>query len=418
MNAWKCLPVALIAGCLVGSSAGSALAEKKVLTVMSWQLNETQATQAWFQKAKQIFEARHPDVEIQLTTAAWGEEYRQKVLVAAAGGTAPDVAHLSIVWARELYELGALLPLNKYLERDRAIINLDDFVPITQKYNQKNGVYFGITSAMDEAALVYNVEMLEEAGLDSSPTAISDWEEFKTYAQKLTRKEGDKTIRWGYSAGFYPEVFNSWLVANGGSFYGENEAPAFASRQGLETARFLKELYELGVIGGALANRTAAMSHGGNWVPYFLQQQAPDLRFRLTSYPKGPSGRGRGTTTWGNMYSITKTTKYPDLAWEFLKFYTSLEAMEQMFLMLNYVGAPRISFYRTVTWLTAVRKFPWMANIPEIASVGGVYPYLKYSELESKVWNPLVVPALRGARPLESTLEEATRLYAGILGMR
>lgn len=396
--------------------AGPAIAAKKVLTVMSWQLNETKATQAWFQHAKETFESRHPEVEIQLTTAPWGEEYRQKVLVAAVGGAAPDVVHLSIVWARELYERGALLPLNPYISRDRTALNLSDFVPVTQQYNQKDGVYFGMTSAMDEGALLYNVDLFEQAGLDPGSTAIASWDDFKSYARKLTRSEGGKVVQWAYTGGASPEVFNSWFVANGGSFYTPRGLTGFSSARGIQTARFLNELYgSPGYIGGNFNNRTAAMTHGGNWSPYFLQQQASDLRYNLTSYPKGPSGTNRGTTTWGNMYSITKNTKHPDLAWEFVRYYTSLEALIDFFQMVNYVGAPRISFYRSDVWLGASRKFEWMPNIPQIALVGGVYPYIRYSELASKVWGPLVEPALQGKKPIESTFDEAERLYDQIL---
>lgn len=413
-SAYLCLTLVCMLSVLGG--IGTAWAKKTTITVMSWQLNETEQTQAWFRRAKEVFESQHPSVEVELTTANWGEEYRQKVLVGTVGGAAPDVVHLSIVWGRNLYELGALLPLNEYIARDREAIALDDFVPITQQYNQKDGIYFGVTSAMDEAALIYNIDLLEKAGLDTDPDAMASWEDFRTYAQRLTRTHGNETIQWGYAGGFGVEVFNSFLVANGGSFYDSVGLTGFNSRQGIETGQFLQKLYsEYRCLGGNFINRTAAMMHGGNWVPYQLQQQTPDMRFVLTSYPQGPSGSSRGTTTWGHMYSITSSTKHPDLAWEFVRYYTSLEANVEMFQMLNYVASPRMSFYKTKEWRSAIRSYPWMTNIPHIAMAGGVYPYLQYSDMDSQVWNPIVVPALAGERALQPALEQAERLYNQIL---
>lgn len=202
------LPALGIVGLLVLCSASMSLAQERVLTVMSWQLNETQQMQAWFQYVKETFESRHPGVRVELTTAPW-DEYRERVLVAAAGGTAPDVVHLSIIWAREMYERGALLPLNAYIERDGDQIDLEDFVPITQVYNQVDGVYFGITSAMDSAALLYNLDHFEEAGLDTDPYAIQTWSDFETAARRLMRSDGGDIVRWAYAAGLGDDVYNS-----------------------------------------------------------------------------------------------------------------------------------------------------------------------------------------------------------------
>ncbi|HEX6971454.1 MAG TPA: extracellular solute-binding protein, partial [Limnochordia bacterium] len=250
-------------------SLGAAASAGAVLRVMDWKLNETQATQAWFQSVKERFEAEHPGVEVQLETAAWGEEYRQKVLTGVAAGTAPDVVSLSIVWARDLFEAGALLDLTPFIRRTPEVAP-NQFVPVTQLYNQVEGRFFGITNAMDEAALLYDVDAFDQAGIDSSPDAIGSWEEFRTIAQKLTRVDGSGNVTyWGYSGGTGLEAFNSWLVANGGSFYTEDlNAPAFQSRNGFETAQFIADLFTVyRVIGGSVTSRTAAMGHAGNWTP-------------------------------------------------------------------------------------------------------------------------------------------------------
>jgi len=117
------------------------------LTVMDWKINETEQTQKWFQYVKERFEAENPGVTIEYLPVNW-EEVREKLLTGVAAGTAPDVVALSIVWARELYEMGALLPLNDLIARTPEV-DPQQFIPATQAYNQKDGVIFGITNAMD-----------------------------------------------------------------------------------------------------------------------------------------------------------------------------------------------------------------------------------------------------------------------------
>ena len=413
MQRWIVWVVAFMLLC--GSTVATAAQGNTILTVMDWKINETEQTQKWFQYVKERFEAENPGVTIEYLPVNW-EEVREKLLTGVAAGTAPDVVALSIVWARELYEMGALLPLNDLIARTPEV-DPRQFIPATQAYNQKDGVIFGITNAMDSAALLYDIDAFESAGLDSHPEALATWDDFVTAARRLIRQEaGDEITRYAYATGLGIEVFNSWLVANGGSFYDEAlEKPSFASPQGLETARFLRDLYMTpGMIGGAFGTN-AAMGHGGNWSPYFLMQSHPDLNFNLTSYPMGPSGHGRGTTTWGNMSAIPSTSRNVELAWKFISWYTSLEGNIEMFRQLRYVNSPRIDFYQSDVWYEAQQEYVWMPNIPQIVLVGGVYPFLRYTDLDTTVWAPLVVPALSGQSDIDTTFAEAQRIYSQIL---
>lgn len=237
------------------------------LTVMDWKINETEQTQRWFQYVKERFEAENPGVKVEYLPVNW-EEVREKLLTGVAAGTAPDVVALSIVWARELYDLGALLPLNDLIARTPEV-DPSEFIPVTQVYNQKDGVYFGITNAMDSAALLYDIDAFESTGLDPHPEALATWDDFVAAARRLVRQDaGGAITRYAYATALSPEAFNSWLVSNG---------------------------------------------------------------------------------------------------------------------------------------------------IPRIAIVGGVYPYLRFTDLDAHVWAPIVVPALSGESDLDTALGEAQRLYDQIL---
>lgn len=406
-----------MAGCIITLFSGVVIS-KTVLTVMDWRLNETKQTQQWFQWLKEKFEAEHPGVEIKYVTSPLGTEYKNKLILGAASGTGPDIARLSIMHARDLFEQGILIPLNNFIERSPEVAP-DKMFPATQVYNHKEGKIFGVTYGMVSSCLLYDMDAFEEAGLDTDPVAISSWTQFISAAQKLTRNAADGTVkRWGFSMGLAPESYASWLTANGGSFYdAKSNRAGFNDQAGIQTAEFLNKLvFSYKVVGGDFQKGTAAMGYGNSSAPYFIADINPRLRFSITSFPPGPMGNGRrGCLTWGNMLSITKTCKHAELAWDYIRYYTSLQGNLNEFRFIPTVISPRRDFYTTPEWKTIEARFKWAAMLPKIALEGGVYPYIHYEEMFERVWRPLLYPALAGQKPIESSLKEAERIYNMLL---
>lgn len=410
----------LVLALSVSLTAAGVAAAKTTITVMDWRINSTRTAQEYFQTIKERFEELFPDAEVQYLDVSMNDIV-DKLLTGVVTGTAPDVVTLSMLWARDLYEQGLLLELTDLVAKTPTHTP-DQFIPVTQLYNQVGGEIFGITIAMDAAILFYNEDHFEEAGLDTDPYAIATWDEFTEAAKKLVRRQGDGSVSRYAIAGTpfnfaRPEPFNSWLVANGGSFYADEglTRAGFNTQAGRET---LEHMYNLAtvheVVGGNFTSRTASMHHGVNSTPRVFLQQAPDMRFNMTSYPQGPSGTGRGTTVWGNMMSIPRSTTNVDLAWEYIKLFTSLEGSVYMFNILDYVGSPRFDFYQSPEWLHGQERHKWMRMIPEIVMVGGIYPYRRSTEL-APIWAEHVQQAVAGARPLGGALEEAERLYNQVL---
>ncbi len=326
---------------------------------------------------------------------------------------------LSIIWARDFWDQGLLLNLNPYVERTPEL-QPDQFIPATQLYNQVDGNIYGITNAMDVDLLIYNLDILEESGFSTDPNTYDTWEGFYDAVQKLTVYEPDGTVaRYGLQMDIQASTtFSSWLTANGGSFYSPDlTSVGFNTPEGFETAEYLLRFHDAGLLGGigAFISWKAAMQRGINADPYFFEQAAPDIRYTLSAFPKGPSGTQRGATAWGNMYSIAKGSANPDLAWEYIKFYTGLEGNIEMFRQLRYVSSPRRDFYQSEAWNQIRADHDWMPLIPQIAYLGGVYPFLKYSDFASRVWSPLMAPAFRREVSLVGAFEQAATVYNRIL---
>lgn len=379
--------ISLLAVLLLG--IGSALpvaAEREVLTVWDWWGHATPGHTAWYTWLETEFEARYPDIDVEFHFHPWSG-YLDKLVTGVAGGAGPDVAQVSVAWARDLYNQGILLELNDYVAASPSSAP-DQFVPPTQVYNQLDGRIYGITFVMDANALLYNKDHFLESGLNDDPFALATWDDFIRAAQVLTRRDEDEITRSGYA--FFTSVgdFSAWLVTNGASLYNADFTGAgFNNRAGVEVIEFERDLlHRYDIFNEALwylPNGTTSMIFAGTWnAPEYLQAN-PSLNIGVTSFPQGPSGSGRGTITWGNMFSMFRGVKNPDAAWRFIEFVTSLDASIALMQFMNRPTSPRLDFYQSPEWRAAVQEQPWMETLQHIALVGGPLNFLRASDVDS-----------------------------------
>ena len=254
---------------------------------------------------------------------------------------------------------------------------------IRSRIASHEGVIYGIPHDLSSAGVVYDVGAFEEAGLDADPFAMATWADLREYARRLTVGTDDRIVRSGISFSIIDgQALQSWLVANGASLYSPDFTRiALDTPQALEALEFFLELRDgMGVLGGgAVEDGTAAIRlNYGNFAGFALETARPDLTFRYTSMPPGPSGSGRTTVTWSNMVSIVSSSENADLAWEYVKFYTGLETRIAMLTMLQRLSA-HSELYSTGPWREAVEKHPYMSTYEHMAMVGEIWPFIATS---------------------------------------
>ncbi len=398
---------------LAMGSISTAFAQE-TLQVWDWWGRGSQAAIDWFEHVEKTFEEQHPGVDYQFLTIAGAGGLNDRLVAAAASGLSPDASQISVAYARGAFEAGLLMPLNEYLDKTPEL-QMHNFIPVSSTFNQKDGQIYGIPHNIDANALVYNVDLFDEAGLDSGVYAIDNWDTFRDYAQKLTRfsSSGD-VIRTGFATSISMLTFSNWLYANGGSFYDDDyQQLEVASQAGIEALEFLVELQSLGQVlppgaGNPLASGRAAMYLGGTFHGHIIHNEAPDLNFKVTSFPPGPSGTERAVTGWVNMMSIPSGAKNPDLAWEYLKYYTGLQGQIDIIQVHDRPGQPRYDFYQSAAWEDAVREYPYLETVLDVFQSAKPYPFIKYSELNA-IFGPLLSQVSNGELAPRQALEEAQR---------
>src|SRR6185369_8264340 len=99
------------------------------------------------------FERAHPGIRVKVQQLPWTAAH-EKLLTAFAGDATPDVCQLGNTWIPEFATLGALQPLDRYVERSKTI-DEKDFFPGLWKTNELDSHVYGIPWYADTRLLFY-----------------------------------------------------------------------------------------------------------------------------------------------------------------------------------------------------------------------------------------------------------------------
>ena len=119
------------------------------------------------------FERLHPEIRVseqQLPLTAAHE----KLLTAFAGDALPDIGQLGNTWIPELATLGALEPLQGFLDTSSAIPR-EDYFPGIWDSNVIDGRLYGVPWYIDTRLLFYRKDLLARAGFPEPPRDWAEW---------------------------------------------------------------------------------------------------------------------------------------------------------------------------------------------------------------------------------------------------
>ncbi len=155
------------------------------LTMLIW--SDNVANDQNMQGEIKLFNDSHPDIQVELIGAPWGE-FTAKLQTMVAGGTPPD-----IIWIQnetDYVSKGLLLPLDDLIKQD---IDASRYVAgaMAPAYD---GKYYGLRHDIAYWILFYNKDMFDAAGVSYPPVTGSTIPDLMAAACKLS-KPADK--KWG-----------------------------------------------------------------------------------------------------------------------------------------------------------------------------------------------------------------------------
>ncbi|MCC7352948.1 MAG: sugar ABC transporter substrate-binding protein [Anaerolineae bacterium] len=292
----------------------------------------------WFpgmaQQMLETFHASHPNIHVFYTPDP--DNIEEKMFSDFEAGTAPDVlagcCDFFPIWAQK----GYLLDLRPYVEADldRTVINDWDKAQY-QAFFTRNGVQFALPKYHGALALYYNKDFFDQFDVDY-PDGSWNHDDYLEAMKRLTadRDRDGKIDLWGSMVDIAWERIQMHVNGWGGHFVDPKDPTRslMAETEALAAMRWIRQrMWDDHVMASfldvqnletrqAFIQQRLAMVEDGSWALKDILEHAT-FRVGVAPFPAGPARRVTLATTDG--FGIYAGTKYPEAAWELLKFLVS-----------------------------------------------------------------------------------------------
>ncbi|HZP66870.1 MAG TPA: sugar ABC transporter substrate-binding protein [Rudaea sp.] len=366
------------------------------------------------------FERTHPGVHVEVQqiplTAA-----HEKLLTAFAGDALPDLCQLGNTWIPEFAALGALEPLQHYVDASRDVRS-GDYFPGIWDTNVIDGTLYGVPWYVDTRLLFYRTDLLAAAGYAAPPR---DWDEWRRAMAAVKAHDGA-----GNYAIFLP--LNEFepllglalqqpdpLLADDGT-RGNFESTGFRRALG-----FYVEMFENGwappMSNTQISNVWDEFARGffafyitGPWNIGEFKRRLPEaFRSRWNTAPlPGPNGPGAGAAG-GSSFAIFHSSTNKRLAWELAEFLSAVPQQEKFYELTGDLPARRSAW-----------DFPALANESYARAfrdqLERVKPTPKVPEWEriAQEMQLMAERVIRGGEPIDRALREFDATTDAILAKR
>ncbi|MBA7528561.1 Multiple sugar-binding protein [subsurface metagenome] len=328
---------------LLGMGSGQVIAQDKItLRFAGW---PEEASVKYNKVLIQSFEKKYPNLEVKYEPLIAYD--LRKILTQMAAGVAPDVFTGWGAHFRTWIEKGQLLDLDPFISKYMSEEDIADFYPVVYQGMSVDGKQWALPKYANTTVLYYNKDLFDEVGLSYPKDITLDWDTFRSYAKKLTKREEGKTTQWGL---FVRQLGLAWDAAfiwgNGGEINDPNNPKHFLLDQPetIEAETFLQDLIwkdEVAPLGGDVSGMGGGyifntgrigMVMGGTADLYLYKQYGID--FDISRYPMPVStpagGKPKpGVEKWEvvscDAFVIYRNTRYPEEAFKFLQHITSYE---------------------------------------------------------------------------------------------
>ncbi len=172
-----------------------------------------------YEEFQQAFAGYYPNVTLDNQNVGYND-LLDKIRTAAAGGAAPDVAKLPILWGVEFAARGQ----TREIDYGALGLSTDQFWPGAIKSVTWDGKQYGVPTNNETMAFIWNKQIFTNAGLDPE-TPPATWDEVVAFSNQIKQETGKN----GYgmvakvNAGNTPFRFMPTLWAYGGSALDEGE---------------------------------------------------------------------------------------------------------------------------------------------------------------------------------------------------
>ena len=277
----------------------------------------------------------NPNDQVKYQSVPEGRSSEEIILAAVVGKTTPDI--YSNMWQGDVEayaQAGVLVALD-------TLTGFLDFLrercdsSVIEEIKSLDGHIYQIPWKINPIMLIYNVNIINDLGLNGPPKTYSEFFSASKKFQKDVDNDGYVDRWFGYSEvevtwwqrffDFYP----LYLAASGGAPLVKNNRAAFNNKYAIEVFSFLQEMYKknyysrekLSARQDVFLSSVTATRFTGPWEIAHAEKYKPKgFEYKYSSIPV-PDDQTGPVYTYGDPKNIVifNTCKNPQAAWHYIK---------------------------------------------------------------------------------------------------
>lgn len=291
------------------------------------------------------YEDENPGVKILYSQQAF-RNYESRVYTRLEQSTsstepAPDIVRINNTWLPKFQKFLSPVPTSVISPQEYA----EEFYPTAlDDFTGSDGQIYAIPWEIDGLTVIYNKQLLQEAGYTTPP---EDWDSFIEAADKLTKRDSSGRItQAGLAIGTSRNVTHSadilgfLMLQNGASIMNSSRNQANLTSERAVTALTTYTNFATGekpVWASYLANDLTtffkgelAMMFAPSWRAFDIIEAASQIEFGLAPLPQLPNNDPvYYSMYWGD--SVSKTSSNTSEAWKFVNYLSQPEQQEILF---------------------------------------------------------------------------------------
>ncbi len=314
---------------LVLFSLGAAASVVADTTIEWWQFWTDPDVKPTVQAIVNDFEAANPDIKVKLTDMTWANGH-EKIAIAFASGSAPDVVELGSDWIAQFAVNGHLADLSVDMIADSGHSDGWSMASYDDKAYARPWI-------LGTRVLFINQDLMKRAGLGENYLPIT-WDDLYDAAQKVNDL-GRRIYGWGSNTAEKHRLYKKFLPffwsAGGQIFSDDGKYCVLSSMAGIHALEFYRKLHDScgyvadqrGIEDAFLDGRIGFII-SGDWLLKRIELEKRDINFSTTLIP----GRTAGTRRFpgrsflgGEFLAINAASENKEAARKFITFVTSPE---------------------------------------------------------------------------------------------
>jgi multiple sugar transport system substrate-binding protein len=342
-----------------------------------------------------------------------------QVIQAVASGGGPDILNVYTDLLKMHVDAKTIQPITKYATEWLNNEGKDDYIYSADQL-KLNGEIMALPWEARVFTLFYRKDLYEAAG-KKAPETLPELLEAAKLVKGNNRLGFAVGMSEGANAASFVETFNPILRAAGGVMFDENGKAAFNSDAGVKAINFIKEMVDSGAMNNQTISMTAdditnglkagniAAGVSGSMRASAIRGSDVGKNILTTPIPPFEKGQPAPTMVAGQTLTLGVNTKYPDQAWEFIKYYLSKESQIKW---AEAAVMPVLNSAYQDARVKALPNYEELTRWKEEASKSGqiVFYPADYTKLSTELAKAAQKIVFKNA-PAKETLDEVANAY-------